>query len=184
MWTVQRARGDAESIRRASDAIRASQRPVIIAGGGVIYSRATAALRDFAERTGIPVVETQAGKGSVPWDSAMALGAAGVTGTAPAIEICRDADLVISIGCRLSDFTTASKTAFQDPAVRFIGINVVEMDAFKQAAIPVIADARAAIEEIGIALGGFSTSSQYRERDCGDGARMAFRGRTRDCANG
>jgi len=164
VWTVQRARGDADSVRRASDAIRASLRPVIVAGGGVIYSRATAALREFAERTGIPVVETQAGKGSLPWDSAMALGAAGVTGTAPAIEICRDADLVISIGCRLSDFTTASKTAFQNPAVRFIGINVVEMDAFKHAAIPVIADARAAIEEIGNALGGFSTSPQYRER--------------------
>ena len=116
VWTVQRARGDADSVRRASDAIRASLRPVIVAGGGVIYSRATAALREFAERTGIPVVETQAGKGSLPWDSAMALGAAGVTGTAPAIEICRDADLVISIGCRLSDFTTASKTAFQNPA--------------------------------------------------------------------
>jgi len=164
VWTVQRPRGDANAVRRASDAIRASRRPVIIAGGGVIYSGATVALRDFAERTGIPVVETQAGKGSLPWDSAMALGAAGVTGTAPAVEICRDADLVISIGCRLSDFTTASKTAFQNPAVRFIGINVVEMDAFKHAAIPLIADARAAIEELGISLHGFSTSTQYRER--------------------
>ena len=115
VWTVQRARGDAASITRAVEAIRTSERPVIIAGGGVIYSRATLALREFADRCGIPVVETQAGKGSVPWDAAMALGAAGVTGTAPAIEICRDADLVISIGCRLSDFTTAQR---RDEAAR------------------------------------------------------------------
>jgi len=161
---VPRARGDAESIRRAADAIRASRRPVIIAGGGVIYSGATGALRAFAAAVGIPVVETQAGKGSMAWDDPMALGAAGVTGTAAAIEICRDADLVISIGCRLSDFTTASKTAFQDPSVRFIGINVVEMDAFKHAALPVIADARAALEELRPQLAGFSTVPAYRAR--------------------
>jgi len=163
-WTIQRPRGDAESIRRAAEAIRASKRPVIIAGGGVIYSGATDVLRAFAASCGMPVVETQAGKGSMAWDDPMALGAAGVTGTAAAIEICREADVVISIGCRLSDFTTASKTAFQDPSVRFIGINVVEMDAVKHAAIPVIADARAAIAELRIALAGFSTQPAYRQR--------------------
>jgi 3D-(3,5/4)-trihydroxycyclohexane-1,2-dione acylhydrolase (decyclizing) len=163
-WTVQRPRGDAASIKRAADSIRASRRPVIIAGGGVIYSGATDTLRALAADFGIPVVETQAGKGAMAWTDAMSLGAAGVTGTAAAIEVCREADLVISIGSRLSDFTTASRTAFQDPSVRFININVVEMDAFKQAAIPVVADARAALGELRVALSGFSTPAAYRQR--------------------
>ena len=110
------------------------------------------------------MVETQAGKGSMTWDDPMALGAAGVSGGAAANELCRDADLVISIGCRLTDFTTGSKTAFQHPDIRFISINVVEMDAFKHAAIPVVADARSAIEELHGLLAGFSTSSDYRGR--------------------
>jgi 3D-(3,5/4)-trihydroxycyclohexane-1,2-dione acylhydrolase (decyclizing) len=164
VWVVARPRGDAAAINRAAQAIRASARPVIIAGGGVIYSDATEALRRFAEQFGIPVVETQAGKGAMRWDAPMAAGAAGVTGTAAAIEICREADVVISIGCRLTDFTTASKTAFQDPAVRFIGINVVEMDAAKHGAIAVVADARSALGELRAALEGFSTSAEYRTR--------------------
>ncbi|HXG69680.1 MAG TPA: thiamine pyrophosphate-binding protein, partial [Gemmatimonadaceae bacterium] len=162
VWTVPRARGDAAAMRRAAEAIRDSRRPVIIAGGGVLYSDASEALRQFAGACGIPVVETQAGKGSMRWDGAMALGAAGVTGTAAAIEICRDADVVVSIGSRLADFTTASKTAFQHPDVRFVSINVVEMDAHKQGAIGVVADARAALEELGPLLQGFSTSGEYR----------------------
>jgi 3D-(3,5/4)-trihydroxycyclohexane-1,2-dione acylhydrolase (decyclizing) len=130
----------------------------------VHYSDATAALIRFAETFGIPVAETQAGKGALPSDHSMALGATGVTGTAAAIDLTRDADLVISIGCRLSDFTTASKSAFQHPAVTFIGINVVEMDAFKHAAIPVIADARAALDELQGLLAGFGTAAPYRAR--------------------
>ncbi|MEO5894761.1 MAG: 3D-(3,5/4)-trihydroxycyclohexane-1,2-dione acylhydrolase (decyclizing) [Vicinamibacterales bacterium] len=163
VWTVPRTRGDETLMRRAADAIRGSRQPVIIAGGGVLYSDASAALRRFANTFGIPVVETQAGKGSMPWDDPMALGAAGVSGGAPAYELCRDADLVLSIGCRLTDFTTASKTAFQHAAVRFIGINVVEMDAFKHAAIPVVADARAALDELQGMLAGFSVSAEYRQ---------------------
>jgi 3D-(3,5/4)-trihydroxycyclohexane-1,2-dione acylhydrolase (decyclizing) len=163
VWTVPRQRADSTLLKRAAEAIKASRRPVIIAGGGVLYSDASAALRRFAERTGIPVGETQAGKGSMAWDDAMALGATGVSGTAAANEICREADLVISIGCRLTDFTTASKSAFQNPNVRFIGINVLEMDAFKHAAIPIVADARAAIEDIDPLLSGFSTASEYRD---------------------
>ncbi len=164
VWTVPRVRGDAESLRRAAAAVRASRRPVIIAGGGVLYSEASCALREFAQRHGIPVAETQAGKGSMDWEGPMAVGAAGVTGTSAAAALCRDADLVISVGCRLSDFTTGSKTAFQHADVRFIAINVVEMDAFKQGAVPVLADARAALEELGGLLADFSTADDYRAR--------------------
>lgn len=164
IWTVPRARADVTVMRRAADAIRASQRPVIIAGGGVLYSDAADALRTFADATGIPVGETQAGKGAMAWDHPMALGSTGVSGTAAAIAISRDADLVISIGCRLTDFTTASKSAFENPDVRFIGINVVEMDAFKHASIPVVADARVALEELQQLLAGYATPAEYRER--------------------
>jgi 3D-(3,5/4)-trihydroxycyclohexane-1,2-dione acylhydrolase (decyclizing) len=164
VWTVPRARADVTVMRRAADAIRASQRPVIIAGGGVLYSEAADTLRTFADATGIPVGETQAGKGAMPWDHPMALGSTGVSGTAAAIAISREADVVVSIGCRLTDFTTASKSAFEDPDVRFIGINVVEMDAFKHASIPVVADARVALEELQQLLGGYATSAEYRER--------------------
>ena len=162
VWTVARNRGDAAVLRRAAEAIRSSRQPVIIAGGGVLFSEASESLRAFASALGIPVVETQAGKGSMRWDDPMALGAVGVTGTSAAHDVCRDADVVISVGCRLTDFTTASKTAFQHPDVRFIGINVVEMDAFKHAAIPVIADARVALDELLQLLQGYSTSADYR----------------------
>jgi 3D-(3,5/4)-trihydroxycyclohexane-1,2-dione acylhydrolase (decyclizing) len=162
-WTVARPRGDRALLRRAADAIRSSRRPVIIAGGGVLYSDAADMLRQFAANTGIPVGETQAGKGAMAWDDALALGSVGVTGSSLGVEMCREADLVISIGCRLTDFTTASKTAFRHADVRFIGINVVEMDAFKHAAIPVVADARAALEELDELLAGFSTTSVYRD---------------------
>lgn len=163
-WVVPRARPDRTVLEMAARAIRAASRPVIIAGGGVLYSDASPALRRFAETFGIPVIETQAGKGSLPWDHEMALGAAGVSGGSAAHELCRDADLVLSIGCRLTDFTTASKTAFQHPDVRFVGINVVEMDAFKHAAVPVVADARAALEDLEPILAGHATSTAYRDR--------------------
>ena len=164
IWVVQRARADAGVLARAAEAIRASRAPVIIAGGGVHYSDATAALARFAEATGIPVAESQAGKGALPSDHPLALGATGVTGTAAAIDLTRDADLIISIGCRLSDFTTASKSAFQNPAVRFVSINVAELDAFKHAAIPVVGDARAALEELHALVEGYRTPADYRER--------------------
>ena len=164
VWTIQRPRGDADSFRKAVEWIRSSKRPVIIAGGGVLYSEATEALAQFASATGIAVAETQAGKGSVNYDHPSALGAMGVTGTFGANIMAREADLVIGIGTRYSDFTTASKTAFQDAGVRFININVAEFDAFKHSALPVIADARVAIEELGRALAGWQVASEYRER--------------------
>ena len=162
IWTVPRQRGDAAAITRAADAVRSSRSPLIVAGGGVLYSEASEALRKFAEAAGIAVAETQAGKSAIPWDHPLAVGAIGATGTLAANRLARQADLVIAIGTRLSDFTTMSNSAFAHPDARFVGINVCEMDAFKHAAIPVVADARVAIEEIASRLGGFTTSAGYR----------------------
>jgi len=162
IWTVPRQRGDAAAITRAAEAVRSSRSPLIVAGGGVLYSEASEALRKFAEAAGIAVAETQAGKSAIPWDHPLAVGAIGATGTLAANRLARQADLVIAIGTRLSDFTTMSNSAFAHPDARFVGINVCEMDAFKHAAIPVVADARVAIEEIASRLGGFTTSAGYR----------------------
>jgi 3D-(3,5/4)-trihydroxycyclohexane-1,2-dione acylhydrolase (decyclizing) len=136
---------------------------LLIAGGGVLYSDATDALRRFVEATGIPVGETQAGKGALPWDHPLAVGAIGVTGTLAANRLAREADLVLVVGSRLGDFTTMSKTAFANPDVRFVAINVAELDAGKHAAVPIVADARVALEELGERLGGYRTSAEYRE---------------------
>ncbi len=151
-WVVPRPRADTTLLARAADAIAAAKRPMIVAGGGVIYSEAEAALDAFARRFGIPVTETQAGKGSLPWDHPCELGPVGVTGGSAANEIAHDADVVICLGTRLSDFTTASWTGWQDPDVRFIAINVAELDAAKARAIPLVADARVCLEELGEVL--------------------------------
>jgi len=163
-WSIQRPRGDAAMFVRAAAAIRESRIPLIIAGGGVLYSEATSMLRQFAEATGIAVCETQAGKSALPWDHPLALGPVGATGSQAANQFAREADLVIAIGTRLGDFTTMSKTAFANPGVRFVAINVCEMDALKLAAIPVIADARVALQELESRVSGYSTSADYRAR--------------------
>jgi 3D-(3,5/4)-trihydroxycyclohexane-1,2-dione acylhydrolase (decyclizing) len=137
---------------------------MIVAGGGVLYSEATEALKSFVDQTGIPIGETHAGKGSLLFDHSLNMGAIGVTGTPAANEIAKDADLVIGIGTRYSDFTTQSKTGFQHPEVRFININVAEFDAFKQAALPLVGDARATLEELGAMLGGYAVASAYRSQ--------------------
>jgi len=161
VWHIARPLPERVLLERAAQWIRASQRPLIIAGGGVIYSDATETLARFAEQTGIPVGETQAGKGSLPFDHRQNLGAIGVTGT-PGANLCaREADLIIGIGTRYTDFTTASKTAFQHPEVKFININVAEFDAFKHSALPIVADARAALEELTTALGSYRVPGQY-----------------------
>ena len=161
-WTIPRPRGDRHAIARAVEAIRSSRAPLIVAGGGVLYSEASDALIRFAEATGIPVAETQAGKGCVPWNHPLAAGAIGVTGTLAANQIARETDLVITIGTRLTDFTTMSNTAFANPDVRFIGVNVCEFDAFKRQAMPVIADARVALDELTPLLSGHDTGPAYR----------------------
>jgi len=161
VYTIPRPRADVNLLKKAADWIRASKRPMVIAGGGVIYSEATEQLAQFVEQTGIPVAETMAGKGSLSYDHPQCLGAMGVTGTSSANIIARDADLVIVVGSRLSDFTTASKTAFQHSAVRFITVNVCEFDAAKHAALPLLGDARATLEELGALVKGYRVGGDY-----------------------
>ncbi len=164
VWSISRPRPDEELLRRAVDWIRGSKAPLIVAGGGIIYSEATDVLAQFVERVGIPVADTQAGKGALRYDHPQSLGAMGVTGTPGANTIAREADLIIGIGTRYSDFTTASKTAFQNPEVRFININISDFDAYKHAALPIIADARATLEELNKALEGYKVTENYRTR--------------------
>ncbi|MEI7644932.1 MAG: 3D-(3,5/4)-trihydroxycyclohexane-1,2-dione acylhydrolase (decyclizing) [Chloroflexales bacterium] len=162
VWPIARNRPDRAALAQAAALIRASQRPLIIAGGGVIYAEATEALRAFVEATGIPVGETMAGKGCLRYDHPLSLGAVGATGTLAANRIARDADLVIGVGTRYSDFTTASKTAFQHPDVRFINLNVAEFDAAKHHGLALVGDARATLEELGEILGGYRVADDYR----------------------
>jgi 3D-(3,5/4)-trihydroxycyclohexane-1,2-dione acylhydrolase (decyclizing) len=164
VWVIPRARCDQSLLNEAAKWIRGSKNPLIIAGGGVLYSEASEALSKFASATGIPVCETQAGKGSLPFDQAQQLGAVGVTGTPGANIAAREADLVIGIGTRYSDFTTASKTAFQNPSVRFININVAEFDAYKHAALPLAGDARVTITELQSAVGNYQVELAYRDK--------------------
>ena len=164
VWRVPRPPPEAELVARAAEMIRTAARPIVVAGGGVIYSDATAALDQMVRATGLPVAESQAGKGTLPFDHPQSLGAIGATGTLAANRIAIDADLVIGIGTRWSDFTTASKTAFQDPAVRFINVNVADFDAHKHAGLPIRADARAAIDALAAALRGYQVPRAHAER--------------------
>jgi 3D-(3,5/4)-trihydroxycyclohexane-1,2-dione acylhydrolase (decyclizing) len=164
IWRIERPRPDPVALTEAAARVRSARRPLIVAGGGVVYAEATEALRRLVEATGLPVAETMAGKGALAWDHPSALGAIGVTGTPGANVTAREADLVLGVGTRWSDFTTASKTAFQDPDVRFVNVNVARFDAFKMAGIPLVADARAALEDLARALEGWSVDDAYRER--------------------
>jgi len=163
VWHIGRPAPEPGALGRAVEAIRQARRPLIVAGGGVIYSEAAAALALLAERTGICVAETQAGKGALRYDHPLALGAIGSTGTTAANAMARTADLVIGIGTRYSDFTTASRTIFAAPDVRFVNINVAAADAAKLAGIAVVADARAALTALARALDGWSVPAAYRQ---------------------
>jgi 3D-(3,5/4)-trihydroxycyclohexane-1,2-dione acylhydrolase (decyclizing) len=164
VWVIPRTRCDQNLLNQAAKWIRGSKSPLIIAGGGVLYSEASEALSKFVSATGIPVCETQAGKGSLPFDHAQQLGAVGVTGTPSANIVAREADLIIGIGTRYSDFTTASKTAFHNPSARFININVAEFDAYKHAALPLTGDARVTIAELQIAVGNYHVEQTYADK--------------------
>jgi 3D-(3,5/4)-trihydroxycyclohexane-1,2-dione acylhydrolase (decyclizing) len=161
VWLIRRDQPDTVSLQRAAEAIRKSRRPLLIAGGGVLMSEAAQALSEFAARTGIPVGETQAGKGSLVWNHQQAMGAIGATGTLPANRLAHSADLVIGVGTRYSDFTSASMTAFQNPDVRFVNINTAEFDAHKVGAIPVVADARVVLEQLTSTLDELQVSPEY-----------------------
>jgi 3D-(3,5/4)-trihydroxycyclohexane-1,2-dione acylhydrolase (decyclizing) len=164
VWKVRRVLPPAEDLEAAVDAIRNARKPLIVAGGGVIYSEASARLDEFATSFGIPVTETQAGKGVLPWNHDWNAGPVGAAGGSAANALAADADLVIAVGTRLADFTTASKTAFQNPEVRFIGLNVGSMDAHKLGAMPLIGDARATLAELTSRLSALDVPTRSRDR--------------------
>ncbi|MFE0326832.1 3D-(3,5/4)-trihydroxycyclohexane-1,2-dione acylhydrolase (decyclizing) [Streptomyces sp. NPDC058960] len=151
-WNVRRPGPDPIELGEAVRAIRGARRPLVIAGGGVHHSRAEEALAEFAEATGIPVASTQAGKGSLRWDHPQDVGGIGHTGTAAADELARTADLVIGVGTRYTDFTTASGTLFAGAGVRFLNINIASFDGHKMSGTPLVADARSGLEELTEAL--------------------------------
>lgn len=162
IWSIPRTRPDMNQLKTAIRLIQTSQKPFIIAGGGVLYSEATETLKHFVEKTGIPIGETQAGKGSLPYNHPLNLGSIGATGSSAANLTAKEADLVISIGTRLSDFTTSSKSQFQNPDVKFIHINVNSMDAHKLSATPLLGDAKVTLNELIELLAGYKTDSDYR----------------------
>ena len=163
VWRVGRPLPDASAIDRAAGLIRSAQRPFLVAGGGVIYSDAWAALARVAQRFGIPVGETQAGKGSLPYDHPSCMGAIGASGTLAANRLAAQADLVIGVGTRWTDFTTASKTAFGADGVHFINVNVADFDALKHSALALTGDARATLEALEERLAGWAVAPGYRQ---------------------
>jgi len=164
-WHVRRPVPERDAMERAVRAIRAATRPFIVAGGGVIYSGAEDQLRAFVEATGIPVGTTQAGGGSLAWDHPQYLGGVGATGSTAANRLAADADLVIGIGTRYSDFTTGSRTAFQHPSVKFVNVNVAAFDAYKHGTqLPVVADARETLTALAAALPDRVVSDDYAAR--------------------
>lgn len=164
VWHIGRTMPDQTLLAKAISIIGNSKRPLIVAGGGTLYSGATEILKKLVNRTGIPVTETFAGKGSLDYNEPQNLGAAGVTGTPGAIAMAREADVVIGIGTRYSDFTTISKSAFQDPNVRFININITEFDSFKHGALPLVGDAKAILEVMERELSDFRVAPDYRQK--------------------
>src|SRR5664279_736079 len=162
VWRIGRPVPEPEVLQAAAAVIRSATAPIVVSGGGVTYAEANGALAAFVEATGIPISETQAGKGSLPFDHPLNLGAIGATGNPAANLFARRADVVIGIGTRYSDFTTASRTIFQNPDVRFVNINVASLDAFKHSGLPVLSDARRALETMTELLAGYSTDAAYQ----------------------
>ena len=163
VWQIQRPRPDKFQLEEAVEFIRKSERPLIVAGGGVHYSEATKTLEQFVENTHIPVAETFAGKGALLFDNPHQLGALGTTGTPGANEIAKNADLIIGLGTRYSDFTTASKTAFQNPNVKFVNINISEFDSAKHGGLMLQGDAKAILEEILALFPDHQTRDEYQK---------------------
>ncbi|QEV18179.1 3D-(3,5/4)-trihydroxycyclohexane-1,2-dione acylhydrolase (decyclizing) [Streptomyces alboniger] len=175
VWAVRRAAPDPRELAVAAGAVREARRPLVVAGGGVHHSAAEDALREFADATGIPVASTQAGKGSLRFDHPADVGGIGHTGTATANELARAADLVIGVGTRYSDFTTASGTLFERPGVRFLNLNVTPFDGHKMAGATLIADARAGLDALTGELRGHRVADGYTAEYTGDKARWEQR---------
>jgi len=163
-WRIRRPAPEPDVLASAAELIRGARRPLIVAGGGLIYSRATDVLREFVEATGIPVAETQAGKGALRYDHPASVGAIGATGTAAANALAAEADVVIGIGTRWTDFTTASRSLFAADGVRFVNLNVTAFDAYKNAGVALVADARAGLTALTEALAGWHVDRQYADR--------------------
>lgn len=161
VWHVARPAPEAAAIARAVAVIRSAKHPLVIAGGGVVYSEGSAALTAFADATGIPVADTQAGKGAISFEHPASVGGIGSTGNDAANALAAEADVVIGVGTRYSDFTTASHTVFRDPGVRFVNLNVLAFDAAKHSAEMVVTDARAGLEALTAALTGFRVETAY-----------------------
>jgi 3D-(3,5/4)-trihydroxycyclohexane-1,2-dione acylhydrolase (decyclizing) len=164
VWHVARPMPEPAALHRAAAVLKSARRPLIVAGGGVIYAEASRALRELAEATGIPVADTQAGKGALAWDHPLSVGGVGATGSPAANALAREADVVLGVGTRYSDFTTASRTVFADPQVRFVNLNVTGFDAGKHAATALVADARTGLEALTGALDGYRTGEAYQAR--------------------
>ncbi|MDE3722103.1 3D-(3,5/4)-trihydroxycyclohexane-1,2-dione acylhydrolase (decyclizing) [Nocardiopsis sp. N85] len=164
VWHIGRPLPEPDALARAAAVIRMAERPLLIAGGGVVYSEAETALREFAEATGIPVADTHAGKGALPWDHDRAVGGVGSTGAESANALAREADVVIGVGTRYSDFTTASHTVFADPDVTFVNLNVARLDAAKHAATQLVSDARTGLEALRRELAGWEVAADHRAR--------------------
>ncbi|KAA9156440.1 3D-(3,5/4)-trihydroxycyclohexane-1,2-dione acylhydrolase (decyclizing) [Amycolatopsis acidicola] len=164
VWHIGRPAPEEAALARAVELVRGAETPLIVAGGGVVYSEAGQVLREFAEATGIPVADTHAGKGAVPWDHPCAVGGLGSTGTSAANALAAEADVVLGIGTRYSDFTTASHTVFGNPDVRFVNLNVARLDAAKHSAETLLADARLGITSLHKALRGWQVDESYRSR--------------------
>jgi 3D-(3,5/4)-trihydroxycyclohexane-1,2-dione acylhydrolase (decyclizing) len=160
-WSFRRPRPDDDELSRAIAALKDSKKPVIVAGGGVNFSEANAALSVFAEAHGIPVVETQAGKSSLPFTHSLNMGAVGVSGTSAANDACNEADLVLAIGTRLQDFTTGSWTLFQNATAKIIGLNTQSFDAHKHRSLPLVCDARIGLEELSTNLGKWKAPDEW-----------------------
>ena len=161
IWTPRRVRPDENELARAVEKLRDAKKPVIIAGGGVLYSEASSTLAGFASRHGIPVTETQAGKSSLPFSHELNMGAIGVTGTSASNELAEQADVVLAVGTRLQDFTTGSWGLFKNPGKTLIGLNVQPFDAGKHRALPLVADAKVGLEELSANLGAYKVPSAW-----------------------
>ncbi|MBL0371125.1 3D-(3,5/4)-trihydroxycyclohexane-1,2-dione acylhydrolase (decyclizing) [Rhizobium sp. KVB221] len=164
VWAFRRSRADEDELTVAVAALQAAREPVIIAGGGVLYSRASAELQAFADKHNIPVVVTQAGKSAINETHPLSMGSVGVTGTSAANALTEDADVIVAVGTRLQDFTTGSWALFKNPDVTFVGINTASFDAAKHNALPVVGDARVTLEAISAALGDWSAPRGHKER--------------------
>ena len=164
VWGVRRIMPDGDEFASAATALLQAKKPVIIAGGGVLYSEASQSLRTFAERYGVPVLETQAGKSSLPHDHALNMGSVGVTGTSASNQLAEEADVVLAVGTRLQDFTTGSWALFKNEDLKIIGLNVQPFDAHKHRALPLVGDAKASLDALNAALTGWQVDAEWTDK--------------------